>query len=483
MQNNALELDLSEYLIDLHEYHHHTVPQYRAYQEQKRELVETKEAEMRLSEFKPRVLTTFVRNQLIDKVYLPLIGANLAKQIGAYGDTKRTDLMGLLLLISPPGYGKTTLMEYIANRLGLIFMKINGPAISNQVTSLDPDEAQNATAREEVKKLNLSLEMGNNVMLYVDDIQHTNSEFLQKFISLCDAQRRIEGVYRGRTRTYDLRGKKFCVVMAGNPYTESGEKFQIPDMLANRADTYNLGDIIGGSEDLFELSYIENCLTSNPVLSKLVTRSQNDVYEMIKIARTGSFEGANFEAKYALEETHEFVSVLEKLLTVQDVVLKVNKQYIYSAGQDDAYRKEPPFLMQGSYRNMNHMAEKILPIMNDEEVRQIIIDHYTDESQLLTTGAEFNLLRFKEMAGFAEEEEQARLDDIRKTFGRNQALGNVQEGDPIAQLMGHLNLFNSQFSEFIEVVDERLKNNVIKLRVKKSTTTPIQQPRKKARGK
>jgi predicted ATPase len=28
------------------------------------------------------------------------------------GDTKRTNRMGLYLLISPPGYGKTTLMEY-----------------------------------------------------------------------------------------------------------------------------------------------------------------------------------------------------------------------------------------------------------------------------------------------------------------------------------------------------------------------------------
>ena len=63
----------------------------------------------------------------------------------------------------------------------------------------------------------------------------------------------IEGVWRGRTRTYDLRGKKFCVVMAGNPYTESGEKFTIPDMLANRADTYNLGDILGGKEEQFAL--------------------------------------------------------------------------------------------------------------------------------------------------------------------------------------------------------------------------------------
>ena len=57
------------------------------------------------------------------------------------------------------------------------------------------------------------------------------------------------------------------MVMAGNPYTESGEKFQIPDMLSNRADIYNLGEIIGESSDAFEMSYLENALTSNPVLT------------------------------------------------------------------------------------------------------------------------------------------------------------------------------------------------------------------------
>ena len=33
------------------------------------------------------------------------------EQIGVTGEQKRTDRMGLLLLISPPGYGKTTLMD------------------------------------------------------------------------------------------------------------------------------------------------------------------------------------------------------------------------------------------------------------------------------------------------------------------------------------------------------------------------------------
>jgi hypothetical protein len=39
----------------------------------------------------PKVLTSFVRNKLVSEVYLPLVGANLAKQLGAAGDQKRTD--------------------------------------------------------------------------------------------------------------------------------------------------------------------------------------------------------------------------------------------------------------------------------------------------------------------------------------------------------------------------------------------------------
>ena len=151
-------------------------------------------------------------------------------------------------------------------------MKVNGPAIGHRVTSLDPAEAPNAAAREELEKLNLAFEMGDNVMIYLDDIQHCNPELLQKFISLCDAQRKIEGVYRAGRGPTTCAARRSAVVMAGNPYTESGETFKLPDMLANRADTYNLGDIIGGNVDAFELSYLENALTSNPVLAKLASR-------------------------------------------------------------------------------------------------------------------------------------------------------------------------------------------------------------------
>ena len=359
LEQNKYDFDYNAYMSKLKKYTQVDVPQFESYNSQKKNMLAETTSELRLNEFKPRVLTSFVRNKLIDKVYLPLIGNNLAKQIGAAGEGKRTDLMGMLLLISPPGYGKTTLMEYLANRLGIIFMKINGPSIGNSITSLDPNEASNAAAREEIEKLNLAFEMGDNVMIYLDDIQHCNPEFLQKFISLCDAQRKIEGVYKGRSKTYDFRGKKVCVVMAGNPYTESGEKFRIPDMLSNRADIYNIGDIIGSTAKEFKMSYIENSLTSNPVLSKMASKSQNDLYTLIQIALTGKKDGLDFESNHSPEDINEYVNVLKKLIMVRNIILKVNTEYIHSAAQADEYRTEPSFKLQGSYRDMNKIAEKV----------------------------------------------------------------------------------------------------------------------------
>ena len=430
------------------------VPAYDACTRLKQRLIEQRRDQIRLDEFKPKVMSSFVRNRLINDVYLPLIGENLAKQIGTVGSDTRTDRSGLLLLVSPPGYGKTTIMEYVASRLGLTFMKINGPALGHGVVSLDPTEAPNLSSREEVDKLNLALEMGDNVMIYVDDIQHTNPEFLQRFITLCDAQRKMEGVWKGKARTYDLRGKKVAVVMSGNPYTEGGTKFKIPDMLANRADTYNLGDILGGHLDAFKASYIENCLTSNPILSRLASRHQEDVYAVMRIAETGSHEGVDFKGNHAPAEIDEMVTVTRHLFEVRDTILRVNQEYIKSAAQEDAYRTEPAFKLQGSYRNMARIAAKVLPLMTVEEVRALILDHYRNESQTLTQGAEANLLKFREFEGIANEEEKARWSDIRKEFMKRRLLGGAGEEDPVGRVVAQLSGFQDGLDAIRSIIGE-----------------------------
>ncbi len=436
----SLTLRLDETLARTRAFRAERVPAYRAYQKRRGELVAQERDRLRLEEYKPKVMSAFVRNRLLDEVYLPLIGDNLAKQLGAAGAGKRTDQMGLLLLISPPGYGKTTLMEYVASRLGLLFVKVNGPALGHEVTSLDPADAPDATARQEVEKISFALESGNNTLLYLDDIQHTSPELLQKFISLCDAQRRIEGVWNGRTRTYDLRGKRFAVCMAGNPYTESGQRFRIPDMLANRADVWNLGDVLSGKDDLFALSYIDNALTSNPVLAPLSTRDRGDVELLVRIAR--GEEGVRTDQlshPYTKVELDQILSVLRKLIRVQEVVLANNQAYIASAAQSDDSRTEPPFRLQGSYRNMNKLAERIVPVMNEVELEQVIDDHYLGEAQTLTTGAEANLLKLAELRGRLSPEQAARWNDIKAAYLRTKALGGAED-DPMTRAVGAIGL-------------------------------------------
>ncbi|MGG8497888.1 DNA repair ATPase [Tenacibaculum sp. TC6] len=451
-----LNFNYHNFISELTSFTEIEVPNFNQYKEAKHQVTEELKEALKLEEFKPRVLSSFVRNKLIDQVYFPLIGDNLAKQLGTVGDTKRTDRMGMLLLISPPGYGKTTLMEYISNRLGLVFMKINGPAIGHEVTSVDPMAANNSASREELKKLNLAFEMGDNVMLYLDDIQHCNPEFLQKFISLSDGTRKIEGVYNEKPKTYDLRGKKFCVIMAGNPYTESGDKFQIPDMLANRADIYNLGDIIGDTEHLFKLSLIENSLTSNPVLHQLSSKYFEDVYTLIDKIENNTQE-INLKGNHTKQEVQDYTSVLEKVITVRNTILKVNQAYIQSAAMEDAYRTEPSFKLQGSYRDMNKLVAKIVPIMNDTELNRVILSHYESESQTLTSSAEANLLKYKELINRLSDEELVRWDTIKQIFVKNNKLKGLGNKNEMAQILHQMMAFSENLEGIKSVLQKGLE--------------------------
>ena len=344
IRERTLELRLDEFLTRLGRFRSIRVPGFHHFQERRHELLERERDELRLDEYKPKVMSAFVRNHLIDEVYLHLIGDNLAKQMGALGDAKRTDQMGAVAPDLPSGLRQDDPDGVRGQPAGDgLRGRSTAPPLGHGVTSLDPTEATNAAARQEVEKANFAFEMGNNVLLYLDDIQHTNPELLQKFISLCDAQRRVEGIWKGRSRTYDLRGKKFAVCMAGNPYTESGETFQIPDMLANRADIYNLGDVLSGREEVFALSYLENALTSNAILGPLTTRDLSDVRLLSRMARGENVAADALSHPYSSVELEEMMTIFQKLLRVQDILLAVNLdlEYIRSASMDDAYRTEP----------------------------------------------------------------------------------------------------------------------------------------------
>ncbi|MCX5205798.1 DNA repair ATPase [Streptomyces sp. NBC_00237] len=428
----SLSLRLDEFLSRTADFAHRAVPGFRAYQKLRGELVAAERARLRLEEHRPRAMSSFVRNRLVDEVYLPLIGDNLAKQLGAADSGRRTDHSGLLLLLSPPGYGKTTLMEYVAERLGMLLVKVDGPALGHDVTSLDPAEAPNATARKEIEKISFALAAGNNVLLYLDDIQHTSPELLQKFIPLCDTTRSLNG--------HDLRGKRFAVCMAGNPYTESGQRFRIPDMLANRADVWNLGDVLTGKQDAFAASFVENALTSHPTLAPLAGGNRSDLDVLVRLAADDPTARADrLTRAISGPELDRIQAVLRHLLTARDTVLAVNAAYIASAARTDASRTRPPFQLQGSYRNMNKIVQRISPAMNAAELTAVIDDHYRSEAQTLTTGAESNLLELAALRGTLTPEQAARREEIATAYVREQALGGTGD-DGVGRAVAALGL-------------------------------------------
>jgi hypothetical protein len=254
-------------------------------------------------------------------------------------------------------------------------------------------------------------------------------------------------VWQGRTRTYDLRGKRFAVCMAGNPYTSAGGRFRIPDMLANRADVWNLGDVLSGREDLFALSYIDNALTSNPILAPLSTRDRGDVELLVRLAQGDETVRADRLAHpYTKVELDQILSVLRKLIRVRQVVLAGNQAYIASAAQSDEARTEPPYGLQGSYRNMNKLAERIVPAMNDAELDALIDDHYLGEAQTLTSGAEANLLKLAELRGTLTAAQAARWTEIKAAYVRAKALGGPGDS-AVDRAVGALGLLADRVAE------------------------------------
>jgi hypothetical protein len=260
-------------------------------------------------------------------------------------------------------------------------------------------------------------------------------------------------VWEGRTRTYDLRGKRFAVCMAGNPYTESGQRFRIPDMLANRADVWNLGDVLSGKEQLFALSYIENSLTANPVLAPLSTRDRGDIELLVRLAKGDeSVRPDQLQHPYSAVELEQILAVLRKLLRVQQVVLTNNQAYIASAAQSDASRTEPPYQLQGSYRNMNKLAERIVPVMNEDELEAVIDDHYLGEAQTLAANAEANLLKLAELRGRLTGERAKRWAEVKAGYLKAKALGGAGD-DPMSRAVGAVGLLADRVGAVESAID------------------------------
>ncbi len=111
------------------------------------------------------------------------------------------------------------------------------------------------------------------------------------------------------------------------------------------------------------------------------------------------------------------LSVLRKMRRAQQVVLRVNRAYIASAAQADSSRTEPPFKLQGSYRNMNKLAERRGRLTGEQERRWAEVTAAYLREQALGGAADDPMSRAVGAVGLLAD----RVGDVSAAIGRLQS--------------------------------------------------------------
>ena len=84
---------------------------------------------------------------------------------------------------------------------------------------------------------------------------------------------------------------------------------------------------------------------------------------------------------------------------------------------------------------------QVVPILEDKEVYQLLIDHYQNESQTLTSDAEANLLKLGELMDDLDEDKAKRWNTIKETFVKNNKIKGLGDSDRMSQIIGQMTLF------------------------------------------
>jgi hypothetical protein len=108
---------------------------------------------------------------------------------------------------------------------------------------------------------------------------------------------------------------------------------------------------------------------------------------------------------------------------------------------------------------MNRIAEKVIAIMNDEELETLIRANYTNDAQTLTSGAEANLLKFRELNDLLTEEDAQRWKDIKTVFARNTQMQGMGDDEAMAAALLQL----AKFSEGLDAIKDTMRTGISKM--------------------
>ena len=84
---------------------------------------------------------------------------------------------------------------------------------------------------------------------------------------------------------------------------------------------------------------------------------------------------------------------------------------------------------------MNRIAERIVPVMNDDELQGLVISNYEQDAQTLTRDSESNVLKFKELMEILTPEETKRWESIKYAYTESVKMQGIEGEDTAAQVL------------------------------------------------
>jgi hypothetical protein len=111
---------------------------------------------------------------------------------------------------------------------------------------------------------------------------------------------------------------------------------------------------------------------------------------------------------------------------------------------------------------MNKLMSQVVPILNEEEVTRLLLSHYQNESQTLTSGAEANLLKLYELMNLLDHLKAERWQMIKETFVKNNRIRGFGDNDRMAQVIGQMSLFVEGLEGIKIALSQRTKYDSLK---------------------
>ena len=76
--------------------------------------------------------------------------------------------------------------------------------------------------------------------------------------------------------------------------------------------------------------------------------------------------------------------------------------------------------------------------MNKKEIEGLLLTHYENESQTLTSDSETNLLKLKEIAGLLSDTDRERWQQIKEVFNKNNKFAGIDQNNQTGQVIAQL---------------------------------------------